>query len=79
MCFFDEGKVRSVTDVVWSTKTHPERHQVVTTFVEMIDAAGGGGREDVYYIINTELQTCIREARDILDISYNSEVHCVSD
>ena len=39
----------------------------------------GGSREDVNYILNAELHRCIREARDILDKLYNSEMHFVSD
>ena len=59
--------------------TRPARHRVVTTFVEVHDADDGGEREDINCIINAELHRCIREARDILDKSYNSEVHFVSD
>ena len=47
MYLFDEGKVRRVTDVVWSTNTRPTRHQVVTTFVGMLDADDSGDRRDV--------------------------------
>ena len=43
--------------------TSPARHQVVTTFVEMLDADDGGDRNNIKYIINAELHCCIREGR----------------
>ena len=77
MYLFDEGEVRRVTDVVWSTTSRPARYQAVIAFVDMLDADNGGDHEDVNYIINAELHHCIRGARDIQDKSYNSEVHFV--
>ena len=52
MYLFDEGEVHRVIDVVWLIYTCPARYQVVTTFVEMLDAEDGGDHEDVNYIIN---------------------------
>ena len=67
------GEVRRVSDVIWST-TRPAKYQVVTEFIEMIDADRDGDEEDINYLINDELHKCISAAKDIQNKSYNSEV-----
>ena len=78
MYLFDEGEVRRVTDIIWST-ARPANYQLVTTFVEMIDTARDGDEDDVNYLINDELHRCISAAKDIPNKSYNSEVELVSE
>jgi hypothetical protein len=78
MYLYDEGEVRRVSDVIWST-TRPAKYQVVTQFIEMIDADRDGDEEDINYLINDELHKCIRAAKDIQNKSYNSEVELVSE
>ncbi len=73
MYLYDEGEVRRVSDVIWST-TRPAKYQVVTEFIEMIDADRDGDEEDINYLINDELHKCISAAKDIQNKSYNSEV-----
>ena len=77
MYLFDEGEVRRVSDIIWST-ARPANYQLVTLFVEMIDTARDGDEDDVNYLINDELHKCISAAKDILNKSYNSEVELVS-
>ena len=36
MYLFDEGEVRRVSDIIWST-ARPANYQLVTKFIEMID------------------------------------------
>ena len=78
MYLFDEGEVRRVSDIIWST-TRPANYQLVTLFVEMIDTARDGDEDDVNYLINDELHKCISAAKDIPIKSYNSEVELVSE
>ena len=75
---FDEGEVRRVTDIIWST-ARPANNQLVTLFVEMIDTARDGDKDDVNYLVNDELHKCISAAKDIPNKSYNSEVELVSE
>ena len=62
MYLYDEGEVRRVSDVIWST-TQPAKYQVVTQFIEMIDADRDGDEEDINYLINDELHKCISAAK----------------
>ena len=78
MYLFDEGEVRRVSDIIWST-ARPANYQLVTLFVEMIDTARDGDEDDVNYLINDELHRCISAAKDIPNKSYNSEVELVSE
>ena len=78
MYLFDEGELRSVSDIIWST-ARPANYQLVTKFIEMIDTARDGDEDDVNYLINDELHKCISAAKDILNKSYNSEVELVSE
>ena len=38
MYLYDEGEVRRVVDVVWATTSRPAKYQVVTQFIETINA-----------------------------------------
>ena len=66
---YDEGEVRRVVDVVWTTTSRPAKYQVVTQFIETIN---------VDDLINAELHQCIKAARDIPNKPYNFEVEPVS-
>ena len=74
---YDEGEVRRVVDVVWST-SRPAKYQVVTQFIEMINVDKDGDEEEINYLINPELHQCIKAAKDIPNKSYNSEVDLIS-
>ena len=78
MYLFEEGELRRVSDIIWST-ARPANYQLVTLFVEMIDTARDGDEDDVNYLINDELHRCISAAKDIPNKSYNSEVELVSE
>ena len=78
MYLFDEGELRRVSDVIWST-TRPAKYQVVTEFIELIDNEIGGEDDDVNYLINDEFHKCIRAAKDIQNKSYNSEVDLITE
>ena len=80
MYLFDEGELRRVSDIIWSwyNRGQPANYQIVTKFVEMIDIARDGDKDDVNYLINNELHKCISAAKDIPNKSYNSEVELVS-
>ena len=45
---FDEGEVRRVSNIIWCT-TRPAKYQLVTEFIEMINADRDGDEEDVNY------------------------------
>ena len=78
MYLFDEGEVRRVSDIIWST-ARPANYQLMTKFIEMIDTDRDGEEDYVNYLINDELHKCISAAKDILNKSYNSEVELVSE
>jgi hypothetical protein len=78
MYLFDEGEVRRVTDIFWST-ARPANYQLVTKFIEMIATDRDGDEDDVNHLINDELHKCISAAKDIPIKSYNSEVELVSE
>ena len=78
MYLFDEGEVRRVSDIFWSTD-RPANYQLVTKFIEMIDTARDGDEDDVNYLIIDVLHKCISAAKDIPNKSYNSEVELVSE
>ena len=78
MSLFDEGELRRVSDIFWST-ARPANYQLVTKFIEMIDTDRGGDENDVNYLINDELHKCISAAKDIPIKSYNSEFELVSE
>ena len=54
---YDEGEVRRVVDVVWSTTSRPAKYQVVTQFIEVLNADDliNAEQENVNYLINVEL------------------------
>ena len=78
MYLFDEGEVRRVSDIIWST-ARPANYQLITKFIEMIDTDRDGEEDYVNYLINDELHKCISAAKDIPNKSYNSEVELVSE
>ena len=63
---FDEGELRSVCDIIWST-ARPTNYQLVTKFIEMIDTARDGDEDDVNYLINDELHKSISAAKVIYE------------
>jgi len=54
MYLYDEGEVCRVVDVVWSTTSRPAKYQVVTQFIEMLNADDliNAEQENVNYLIN---------------------------
>ena len=54
MYLFDEGELRSVSDIIWST-ARPANYQLVTKFIEMIDTARDGDENKFNYLNNDEL------------------------
>ncbi len=76
MYLYDEGEVRRVVDVVWSTTSRPAKYQVVTQFIEVLNADDliNAEQENVNYLINIELHQCVEAARDIPNKPYNFEV-----
>lgn len=77
---YDEGEVRRVVDVVWATTSRPAKYQVVTQFIETINADDliNADQDNVNYLINAELHQCIKAARDIPNKPYNFEVELIS-
>ena len=69
---YDEGEVRRVIDAVWATTSRPAKYQVVTQFIETINADDliNADQENVNYLINAELHQCIKAARDIPNKPY---------
>jgi hypothetical protein len=67
MYLYDEGEVRRVIDAVWATTSRPAKYQVVTQFIETINADDliNAYQDNVNYLINAELHQCIKAARDI--------------
>ena len=80
MYLYDEGEVRRVIDTVWATTSRPAKYQVVTQFIETINADDliNADQDNVNYLINAELHQCIKAARDIPNKPYNFEVELVS-
>ena len=82
MYLYDEGEVRRVVDIVWATTSRPAKYQVVTQFIETINADDliNADQDNVNYLINAELHQCIniKAARDIPNKPYNFEVELVS-
>ena len=81
MYLYDEGEVRRVVDVVWATTSRPAKYQVVTQFIETINADDliNADQDNVNYLINAELHQCIvKAARDIPNKPYNFEVELIS-
>jgi len=74
-------QVRRVVDVVWSTTSRPAKYQVVTQFIEMLNADDliNAEQENVNYLINVELHQCVKAARDIPNKPYNFEVELISE
>ena len=72
--------ILKVIDVVWSTTSRPAKYQVVTQFIEVLDADDliSAEQENVNYLINVELYQCVKAARDIPNKLYNFEVELVS-
>ena len=81
MYLYDEGEVRRVVDVVWSTTSRPAKYQVVTQFIEVLNADDliNAEQENVNYLINVELHQCVKAARDIPNKPYNFEVELISE
>ena len=81
MYLYDEGEVRRVVDIVWATTSpRPAKYQVVTQFIETINADDliNADQDNVNYLINAELHQCIKKAaRDIPNMLYNFEVELV--
>ena len=77
---YDEGEVRCVVDVVWTTTSRPAKYQVVTQFIETInvDDLINTDQDNVNYLIKAKLHQCIKAARDIPSKRYNFEVELVS-
>ena len=48
MYLFDEGEVRRVSDIIWST-ARPAKYQLVTEFTEVTDADWDSDEEDTNY------------------------------
>ena len=80
MYLYDEGEVRRVVDVVWSTTSRPAKYQVVTQFIETINADDliNADQGNVNCLVNAELHQCINAARDIPNKPCNFEVELVS-
>ena len=80
MYLYDEGEVRCVVDVEWSTTSRPAKYQVITQFIEALNADDliNAEQENVNYLINVELHQCVKAARDIPNKPYNFEVELVS-
>ena len=76
MYFYDEGDGRRVVDVVWSTTSRPAKYQIVTQFIETVNADDlmNAVQENVNYVINASLHQCIKSAGDIPNKPYNFEV-----
>ena len=72
---YDEGEVRHVVGVVWSTTSRQAKYQVVTQFIETTNADDLiiADQENVNYLINAELHQCIQAARDISNKPYHLE------
>ena len=68
MYLYDEGEVHRVVDVVWATTSRPAKYQVVTQYIEIINADDliNADQDNVHYLINAELHQCtsIKAARD---------------
>ena len=80
MYLYDEDEVRLVVDIAWATTSRPAKYQVVTQFIETINADDliNADQDNVNYLINAELYQCIKAARDIPNKPYNFEVELVS-
>ena len=80
MRLYDEGEVRRVVDVVWSTTSRPAKRQVVTQFIEALNADDliNAEQENLNYLINVELHQRVKAARDVPNKPYNFEVELIS-
>jgi hypothetical protein len=80
MYLYDEGEVRCVVDVVWATTSRPAKYQVVTQFIETVNANDliNADPDNVNYLINAKVHQCIKAARNIPNKRYNFEVELVS-